>query len=184
MNPFASITSRPSPFSRNPFASFTNRSNRNKDVNGYARPEGQDQADATGQEEEQLRKRGWIPPGLIRRQKSLRDRLHREGDETSRNPFFGSSRSGLSRAERKRKAGTARADMDTDGEGLHLGDDPFGDHAGHSRADLNGAEEISEHDVDNFFEIERTGSMVEMENRPVRIAFSPRYETHLELPGS
>ncbi|KAG8791115.1 hypothetical protein FRC17_008799, partial [Serendipita sp. 399] len=48
-------------------------------------------------EVEQLRRRGWIPPGLARRQRSLKERLRSEGmpaDGTggSKNPFFGSNR--------------------------------------------------------------------------------------------
>jgi hypothetical protein len=116
-----------------------------------------------------LRKRGWIPPGLIRRQKSLKERLGKEEGGLNKNPFFGSKGSGLSRAERrgKAKAVIGDTDLDTDAEGLHVGDDPFGDHNGN-----HGAEELTEADVDNFFEIERTSSIVELENRLVCILFT------------
>jgi hypothetical protein len=85
----------------------------------------------------------------------------------SKNPFFGSKGSGLSRAERRGKAKAIIGDteLDTDAEGLRIGDDPFGDHNGD-----HGAEALTEADVDNFFEIERTSSIVELENRLVRIS--------------
>jgi hypothetical protein len=159
-NPFASITSRANPFSRNPFASLT-RVGTNTNDHAYE-PANQE---ADEQEVEVLRKRGWIPPGLIRRQRSLKERLGKEEGRVNKNPFFGSKSSGLSRAERrgKAKAVLGDTDLDTDAEGLHVGDDPFGDHNGD-----HGAEELTEADVDNFFEIERTSSIVELENRLVR----------------
>lgn len=162
INPFASITSRTNPFSRNPFASLTRLGTTTTNNHAY---ETTDQED-NDQEVEVLRKRGWIPPGLIRRQKSLRERLGKDDGTVSRNPFFGSKGSGLSRAERRGKnkavpTNVGETDLETDADA-----DPFGDHHEHA-----GAEELTEADVDNFFEIERTESMVEMENRPVSIIF-------------
>ena len=103
-------------------------------------------------EEQQLRKRGWMPPGLARRQRSLKERLRSEdGAGTGRNPFFGSSKSVLSRAERKKAA--AAAAEDTDGQEMLGGDDdPFGDRNG---VNTHGPEELTEQEVDDFFEVER-----------------------------
>lgn len=119
-------------------------------------------------EVEVLRKRGWIPPGLARRQRSLKERLRAQGlpadgTGTTRNPFFGSSKSVVSRSERKKMAAAAAAE-NTDTDAM-VGDDPFADEA---VANIHGPDEITEQDVDDFFEIERPTSMMEMSDRPVR----------------
>jgi hypothetical protein len=128
-------------------------------------------------EVEQLRKRGWIPPGLARRQRSLRERLRADGlpadgSGGTRNPFFGSSKSVLSRLERKKqKAAAAAAATDNTDTDAMVGDDPFADDAGVG-VDLHGPDEINEQDVDDFFEVERPTSMMEMTGRPVRFFYS------------
>ncbi|KAJ7631203.1 hypothetical protein FB45DRAFT_747621 [Roridomyces roridus] len=96
-------------------------------------------------EVEQLRKRGWMPPGLARRQKSLQDRLRAaEG----RNPFLGGSR-----VYRGKKSSAGNSEVDN----------PFAD---------PDAQEITPQDVDEFFEIDRTSSIVELNNRPVHKTWS------------
>ncbi|KAJ7293079.1 hypothetical protein C8J57DRAFT_1268065 [Mycena rebaudengoi] len=77
-------------------------------------------------EVENLRKRGWMPPGLARRQKSLRDRLRAS---EGRNPFLGASRIIPSQMRPTQ-------------------------------------EEITPQDVDEFFEIDRSSSILEMSNQP------------------
>jgi hypothetical protein len=125
-------------------------------------------------EVEELRKRGWIPPGLARRQRSLKDRLRAnglpaDGSGSPRNPFFGSSKSILGRSERKKqKAAAAAAATDNTDTDAMVGDDPFADDAG-AGTDTHGPDEITEQDVDDFFEIERPTSMMEMTDRPVRL---------------
>ena len=124
-------------------------------------------------EVEVLRKRGWIPPGLARRQRSLKERLRAEGlpangTGSTRNPFFGSSRSGLNRSERKKKAAAAAAATDNTDTDAMAGDDPFADEAEVGGENLHGPDEITEQDVDDFFEIERPTSMIEMSDHPVR----------------
>lgn len=123
-------------------------------------------------EVEQLRKRGWIPPGLVRRHRSLKERLRAEGfpsDGTGggRNPFFGSSKSVLNRAERKKAAKNVRAGADTDEEGINLaGGNPFSDeNAATSREDVHGPIVLTEEDIDDFLEIEAPTS-TEMANMP------------------
>ncbi|KAJ7109961.1 hypothetical protein C8R44DRAFT_801033 [Mycena epipterygia] len=97
--------------------------------------------EARAAEVENLRKRGWMPPGLARRQKSLRDRLRAtEGH----NPFLGGSRI-YSRKNSKKESSSA------DGE------NPFTD---------QDASEITPQEVDEFFEIDRTSSILELNNRP------------------
>lgn len=122
-------------------------------------------------EVEVLRKRGWIPPGLARRQRSLKERLRSEGlaaDGTGapRNPFFGSSKSFLSRAERKKKAAAAAAATDNTDTDAMVGEDPFADDTEARDPNVHGPDEITEQDVDDFFEIERPTSMMEMEDHP------------------
>ncbi|KAJ7361484.1 hypothetical protein DFH08DRAFT_952040 [Mycena albidolilacea] len=92
-------------------------------------------------EVEQLRKRGWMPPGLQRRQKSLRDRLRAS---EGRNPFLGGSR-----------VYSRRGKSSSQSNG---GEDPFVDQE---------ATEITPQEVDEFFEIDRTSSILELNNRPV-----------------
>ncbi|PVF95217.1 hypothetical protein CPB86DRAFT_808268 [Serendipita vermifera] len=111
-------------------------------------------------EVEQLRKRGWIPPGLVRRQRSLKERLRAEGLPAdggggSKNPFFGSSRTFMSRADRKKAHDAAASGRE--------GDDPFGDNAG---INLEGPDEITEQEIDDFFEVERSSSVIELSNTP------------------
>ncbi|KAJ7070769.1 hypothetical protein C8F01DRAFT_1107704 [Mycena amicta] len=87
-------------------------------------------------EVEHLRKRGWMPPGLAKRQRSLRERLRtREGQ----NPFLGGSR--VYYRGKKKDSGDA--------------ENPFAD-----------ATEITPQEVDEFFEIDRTSSILEMNNQP------------------
>ncbi|KAJ6575376.1 hypothetical protein B0H19DRAFT_935066 [Mycena capillaripes] len=94
--------------------------------------------EARAAEVENLRKRGWMPPGLARRQKSLRDRLRAS---EGRNPFLGGTRV----YHKKSSTGT------TDSE------NPFAD---------QDASEITPQEVDEFFEIDRTSSILELNNRP------------------
>jgi hypothetical protein len=130
-------------------------------------------------EVEQLRKRGWIPPGLARRQRSLKERLRAnglpaDGSGGTRNPFFGSSKSVLSRLERKKQkaaAAAAAATTDNTDTDAMVGDDPFADNA-EVGIDLHGPDEINEQDVDDFFEIERPTSMIEMTGPPARALYS------------
>ncbi|KAJ7786574.1 hypothetical protein B0H16DRAFT_1708729 [Mycena metata] len=97
--------------------------------------------EARAAEVEQLRKRGWMPPGLARRQKSLRDRLRAtEGH----NPFLGGSRVYSTRGKKKSSES----------------EDPFAD---------QDASEITPQEVDEFFEIDRTSSILELNNRPVNV---------------
>ncbi|KAJ7103277.1 hypothetical protein B0H15DRAFT_942755 [Mycena belliarum] len=103
--------------------------------------------EARAAEVETLRKRGWMPPGLARRQKSLRDRLRAS---EGRNPFLGGSRV-YSAKKKESSGGTA------DG-----GENPFADQEGD-------APEITPQEVDEFFEIDRTSSILEMNNRPVNM---------------
>ncbi|KAJ7161324.1 hypothetical protein C8R43DRAFT_329508 [Mycena crocata] len=96
-------------------------------------------------EVENLRKRGWMPPGLARRQKSLRDRLRAtEGH----NPFLGGSRVYRDRGKKKDSIGSGDAE------------NPFAD---------QDASEITPQEVDEFFEIDRTSSILELNNRPVNM---------------
>lgn len=97
--------------------------------------------EARAAEVEQLRKRGWMPPGLQRRQKSLRDRLRAS---EGRNPFLGGSR-----------VYSRRGKSSSQSNG---GEDPFADQE---------ATEITPQEVDEFFEIDRTSSILELNNRPV-----------------
>ncbi|KAJ7017480.1 hypothetical protein C8F04DRAFT_1335667 [Mycena alexandri] len=102
--------------------------------------------EARAAEVEQLRKRGWMPPGLARRQKSLRDRLRAtEGH----NPFLGGSRVYNTRGKKKSSES----------------EDPFAD---------QDASEITPQEVDEFFEIDRTSSILELNNRPVCFSFEPK----------
>ncbi|CAK5280315.1 unnamed protein product [Mycena citricolor] len=95
-------------------------------------------------EVENLRKRGWIPPGLKQRQKSLRDRLRAsEGN----NPFLGGSRVYL-RAGKKSSTSTTEVE------------NPFTD---------QDASELTPQEVDEFFEIDRTSSIMEMNNQPANV---------------
>jgi len=97
--------------------------------------------EARAAEVENLRKRGWMPPGLARRQRSLRDRLRAtEG----RNPFLGGSR------VYKGKNSTGSGDAEN----------PFAD---------QDASEITPQEVDEFFEIDRTSSILELNNRPANM---------------
>ncbi|KAJ6621122.1 hypothetical protein B0H10DRAFT_2215387 [Mycena sp. CBHHK59/15] len=101
--------------------------------------------EARAAEVENLRKRGWMPPGLARRQKSLRDRLRAtEG----RNPFLGGSKVHY-RGKKKDSTGSQDAE------------NPFADQA-------PDAEEITPQEVDEFFEVERSSSILELSNRPSR----------------
>lgn len=84
-----------------------------------------------------LRKRGWIPPGLVKKSRSFLG----NGDSSSRNPFLGSSRS----LTRRKKASK----------------DPFAD----EQTDAD-AQELSQQDLDDFYEIERPESMDMMESEP------------------
>ncbi|KAF7307192.1 hypothetical protein MIND_00512800 [Mycena indigotica] len=87
-------------------------------------------------EVENLRKRGWMPPGLAKRQRSLRERLKaREGQ----NPFLGGSRVYVRSSKKREEV-----------------ENPF-------EAD---ATEITPQEVDEFFEIDRTSSIIEMNNQP------------------
>ncbi|KAJ7651694.1 hypothetical protein DFH06DRAFT_1207858 [Mycena polygramma] len=98
--------------------------------------------EARAAEVENLRKRGWMPPGLARRQKSLRDRLRAtEG----RNPFLGGTR-----VYNRKNSSNASGD----------GENPFAD---------QDASEITPQEVDEFFEIDRTSSILELNNRPVNM---------------
>jgi hypothetical protein len=106
-------------------------------------------------EVENLRKRGWMPPGLARRQKSLRDRLRAS---EGRNPFLGASK-------------MYRTKKDSSGSGE--AQNPF--------ADAADAEEITPQDVDEFFEIDRSSSILEMSNQPVGHGLSWQLATHLKL---
>ncbi|KAG8840802.1 hypothetical protein FRC20_005406, partial [Serendipita sp. 405] len=156
-------------FFRSKLQSATNR--KSNSANQNRQQEQQDAEPAPGDQQlvevEQLRRRGWIPPGLARRQRSLKERLRSEGlpadgsggSGGSKNPFFGSNRF-LSRAERKKAAAATEEHTDTDGADMR-GDDPFGDAAG---VNVRGPEELSDHEVDNFFEVERSSSMVESAN--------------------
>ncbi|KAG8791410.1 hypothetical protein FRC17_008754 [Serendipita sp. 399] len=63
----------------------------------------------------------------------------------------------MSRAERKKAAAVTEEHTDTDAVDMR-GDDPFGDGAG---VNLHGPDELSDQEVDNFFEVERSNSMVE-----------------------
>ncbi|KAJ7246267.1 hypothetical protein B0H12DRAFT_1203332 [Mycena haematopus] len=98
--------------------------------------------EARAAEVEQLRKRGWMPPGLARRQKSLRDRLRAS---EGRNPFLGGTRV-YNRGKNNSQSG------DTE--------NPFAD---------QDAAEITPQEVDEFFEIDRTSSILELNNRPVNM---------------
>jgi hypothetical protein len=123
-------------------------------------------------EVEQLRKRGWIPPGLARRQRSLKERLRADGLPADgsggpRNPFFGSSKSVLSRLERKKQKAAAAAAATDNTDTDAIGDDPFADDA--EVGDMHGPNEITEQDVDDFFEIERPTSMIEMADNLVSL---------------
>jgi hypothetical protein len=100
--------------------------------------------EAQAAEVENLRKRGWMPPGLARRQKSLRDRLRAS---EGRNPFLGGTRV-YNKSNRSRD-----------------GDNPFAD---------QDASEITPQEVDEFFEIDRTSSILELNNRPVSFPFHNR----------
>jgi hypothetical protein len=70
----------------------------------------------------------------------------------------------LSRADRKKAHDAAGR-----GEG---GDDPFGDNAG---INLQGPDEITEQEIDDFFEVDRSSSIVEMSNTPVSSFHSGSY---------
>jgi len=131
----------------NPLALFTS-SPAEADNQNLVSPE-----EARAAEVETLRKRGWMPPGLARRQKSLRDRLRAtEG----RNPFLGGSR--VYRGKNK--------DTSADSE------NPFAD---------QDASEITPQEVDEFFEIDRTSSILELNNRPVNM--NPSKEKTWRLKG-
>jgi len=95
--------------------------------------------EAQAAEVENLRKRGWMPPGLARRQKSLRDRLRAS---EGRNPFLGGTRV------------YNKSNRSGDGE------NPFAD---------QDASEITPQEVDEFFEIDRTSSILELNNRPANM---------------
>nr|GAT61020.1 predicted protein [Mycena chlorophos] len=95
---------------------------------------------------ENLRKRGWMPPGLAKRQRSLRERLRASEGQ---NPFLGGSRVYY----RGKKKETNR-DKDTE--------NPFADGQGD-------AMEITPQEVDEFFEIDRTSSIMEMNNGLVNV---------------
>ncbi|KAJ7751227.1 hypothetical protein DFH07DRAFT_826589 [Mycena maculata] len=123
----------------NPLALFSSSQPAEAEAQNSVSPE-----EARAAEVEQLRKRGWMPPGLSRRQKSLRDRLRAtEG----RNPFLGGSR--VYRG--KKKDSTASNDAEN----------PFAD---------QDASEITPQEVDEFFEIDRTSSILELNNRPVNMS--------------
>jgi len=129
----------------NPLALFSSSSS------ATTGPEGQtllSPEEARTAEVENLRKRGWVPPGLARRQKSLRDRLRASEGQ---NPFLGGSR--LYYRGGKKRDGLP---------GGSEGDNPFAD----TNAD---ATEITPQEVDEFFEIDRTSSIMEMNNRPVNV---------------
>ncbi|KAJ7193359.1 hypothetical protein GGX14DRAFT_589276 [Mycena pura] len=116
-------------------------------------PEGQtllSPEEARTAEVESLRKRGWAPPGLARRQKSLRERLRAS---EGRNPFLGGSRLYHRGGGKKRDGGSE-------------GENPFADPNADVDAD---AAEITPQEVDEFFEIDRTSSIMEMNNRPVNM---------------
>jgi hypothetical protein len=72
----------------------------------------------------------------------------------------------LSRADRKKAHDAATGGR---GDG---GDDPFGDNAG---INLEGPDEITEQEIDDFFEVDRSSSIVEMSNTPVRPFHSEPY---------
>lgn len=147
------------------FRSKLSNSNSNKRTSTNTAQPSDSNANDREMEEQQLRKRGWIPPGLARRQRSLKERLRTgDGATTSRNPFFGSTKSVLSRAERKKAA--AAAMEDTDGQEMLGGDeDPFGDGNG---VNAHGPDEFTEQDVDDFFEVERASGVAQTEERQDR----------------
>jgi len=123
----------------NPLALFSSSSSPS------AEPEAQtlvSPEEARAAEVEQLRKRGWMPPGLARRQKSLRDRLRAS---EGRNPFLGGTRV-YTRGK--------NSSQSNDGE------NPFAD---------QDASEITPQEVDEFFEIDRTSSILELNNRPANM---------------
>ncbi|KAJ7675361.1 hypothetical protein B0H17DRAFT_1334680 [Mycena rosella] len=122
----------------NPLALFSSSAAPQADAQSLISPE-----EARAAEVEALRKRGWMPPGLARRQKSLRERLRAtEGH----NPFLGGSR--VYRGKKKDSTGSGDAE------------NPFAD---------KDASEITPQEVDEFFEIDRTSSILELNNRPVNM---------------
>jgi len=122
----------------NPLALFSSAQPSEADAQKLISPE-----EARAAEVETLRKRGWMPPGLARRQKSLRDRLRAtEGH----NPFLGGSR--VYRGKKKDSTGSGDSE------------NPFAD---------QDASEITPQEVDEFFEIDRTSSILELNNRPVNM---------------
>jgi len=88
-----------------------------------------------------------MPPGLVKRSRSLLKRERSDG--ASRNPFLGTSKSIL--RNRKRQTNDPFADEQADQIAIDM--------------DAGGAEELSQHDVDDFFEIERPDSMVLMDSQ-------------------
>jgi len=94
-------------------------------------------------EEEVLRKRGWMPPGLKRKHRSLRDSL-RNGNG---NPFLGNSKPFAVGRRKKHSAP----------------ENPFADE--HAQNGDAGPLELTEQDIDEFFEVERPESMVLMDNQ-------------------
>ncbi|KAJ7446397.1 hypothetical protein B0H11DRAFT_2084531 [Mycena galericulata] len=121
----------------NPLALFSSPPAPEVDAQNLISPE-----EARAAEVEQLRKRGWMPPGLARRQRSLRDRLRAtEGH----NPFLGGSRT-----YRVKKSSAGSGDAEN----------PFAD---------QDASEITPQEVDEFFEIDRTSSILELNNRPANM---------------
>ncbi|KAJ6520081.1 hypothetical protein C8R45DRAFT_1085983 [Mycena sanguinolenta] len=121
----------------NPLALFTSSPPAEAEVQNLVSPE-----EARAAEVEQLRKRGWMPPGLARRQKSLRDRLRAS---EGRNPFLG---------------GTRVYNRGKNSSQSNDGENPFAD---------QDAAEITPQEVDEFFEIDRTSSILELNNRPTNV---------------
>jgi len=122
----------------NPLALFSSPPAAEAEAQNLVSPE-----EARAAEVEQLRKRGWMPPGLARRQKSLRERLRAS---EGHNPFLGGSRI----YTRGKKNSTGSGDAEN----------PFAD---------QDASEITPQEVDEFFEIDRTSSILELNNRPANM---------------
>ncbi|KAJ7594626.1 hypothetical protein C8J56DRAFT_927227 [Mycena floridula] len=100
-------------------------------------------------EEEILRKRGWMPPGLSKKSRSFLRQRDSNGD-SPKNPFLGTSKSILRNRKKQNR-------------------DPFADEPAAEQASIDmdaaGAEELSQQDVDDFFEVERPDSMAMMDTQ-------------------
>lgn len=98
-----------------------------------------------------------MPPGLVKKSRSFLS--NGSSDGLMRNPFLGSSKSSLTRRKK-----VAR--------------DPFADETdGAVDMDTQGTRELSQEDIDDFYEIERPDSMSMTESEPVSLRFCSLFDS-------